>query len=106
MLGEHELTAAGVSGPALSEFARFRIQRGVAVECGPWRGQRISAPDAGFDPVPAKGVGVAPRLSETSGEVPRGGASHVGTHTGQAPAEVLGYDDERLSRLREQGTIA
>ncbi|WP_084525392.1 CaiB/BaiF CoA transferase family protein [Nocardia vaccinii] len=66
----------------------------------------LTSQDTGFDPVPAKGVGVVPRLSETSGGVRWGGASRPGTHTDEVLSEVLGYDDERLSQLREQGTIA
>ncbi len=66
----------------------------------------LGSGDTGFDPVPAKGVGVVPRLSETAGGVRWGGASRPGTHTDEVLADLLGYDDERLARLRAQGTIA
>ncbi|MBB5917801.1 formyl-CoA transferase [Nocardia transvalensis] len=62
--------------------------------------------DPEFDPVPAKGVGVVPRLSETAGGVRWGGASRPGTHTEEVLGGLLGYDHDRLARLRAQGTIA
>ncbi|MGW0180292.1 CaiB/BaiF CoA transferase family protein [Nocardia sp. NPDC003345] len=62
--------------------------------------------DPGFDPVPAKGVGVVPRLSETAGGVRWGGAGRPGTHTDEVLGGLLGYDADRLALLREQGTIA
>jgi formyl-CoA transferase len=66
----------------------------------------LTSHDAGFDPVPAKGVGVVPRLSETAGYVRWGGPSRPGTHTDEVLTDVLGYDARHLARLREQGTIA
>lgn len=62
--------------------------------------------DAGYDPVPVQGVGVIPKLSETAGGVRWGGPSRPGTHTDEVLAEILGYDADRLERLRAQGTIA
>lgn len=62
--------------------------------------------DAGYDPEPVKGVGVVPRLSETSGGVRWGGPSRPGTHTDEVLREVLGLDGDELARLRGAGTIA
>lgn len=62
--------------------------------------------DPEYDPVPVKGVGVVPRLSATAGGVRWGGPSRPGTHTDEVLGELLGYDLDRLSELREQGTIA
>ncbi|MGV9675662.1 CaiB/BaiF CoA transferase family protein [Nocardia sp. NPDC003482] len=62
--------------------------------------------DPEHDPVPAKGVGVVPRLSETAGGVRWGGASRPGTHTDEVLTELLGYDGERIAALRAEGTIA
>lgn len=62
--------------------------------------------DAGYDPEPVKGVGVVPRLSETSGGVRWGGPSRPGTHTDEVLREILGLDGDELARLRGEGTIA
>lgn len=62
--------------------------------------------DEGYDPEPVKGVGVVPRLSETSGGVRWGGASRPGTHTDEVLREILGFDGAALTRLRREGTIA
>ncbi|NUP26439.1 MAG: CoA transferase [Nocardia sp.] len=61
--------------------------------------------DPGYDPVPVKGVGIVPRLSETPGGVRWGGPSKPGTHTDEVLGEVLGYDPDRLRELRAQGTV-
>lgn len=66
----------------------------------------LGSDDIGFDPVPVKGVGVVPRLSETAGGVRWGGASRPGTHTDEVLGELLDYDRDRLARLRAHGTIA
>ncbi|MBF6175348.1 CaiB/BaiF CoA transferase family protein [Nocardia blacklockiae] len=62
--------------------------------------------DPEYDPVPAKGVGVVPRLSDTAGGVRWGGASRPGTHTDEVLGGLLGYDADRLAGLRAAGTIA
>ncbi len=66
----------------------------------------VGSADPGFDPVPVKGVGVVPRLSDTAGGVRWGGASKPGTHTDEVLGDLLGFDQQRLTELREQGTIA
>ncbi|WP_084512222.1 CaiB/BaiF CoA transferase family protein [Nocardia mikamii] len=65
----------------------------------------VGRDDAGYDPVPVKGVGVVPRLSATSGGVRWGGPSRPGTHTDEVLGELLGYDSDRLAGLRGEGTI-
>ncbi|MET7767469.1 CaiB/BaiF CoA-transferase family protein [Nocardia sp. NPDC005366] len=66
----------------------------------------VGPDDEGFDPEPAKGVGVIPKLSDTPGGVRWGGASRPGTHTDEVLGELLGYDRDRLAALHAQGTIA
>ncbi|MBF5001976.1 CoA transferase [Nocardia sp. BSTN01] len=65
----------------------------------------VGRDDAGYDPVPVKGVGVVPRLSATAGGVRWGGPSRPGTHTDEVLGELLGYDSDRLAGLRGEGTI-
>ncbi|NKY47483.1 CaiB/BaiF CoA transferase family protein [Nocardia cerradoensis] len=65
----------------------------------------VGRDDAGYDPVPVKGVGVVPRLSATAGGVRWGGPSRPGTHTDEVLGELLGYDADRLAGLRGEGTI-
>ena len=102
-LAEHGVVAGPVNTVAEAMNDPQFLARGIFVDHAD---PSLNSQDAGFDPVPAKGVGVVPRLSETAGGVRWGGASRPGTHTDEVLTEVLGYDDERLSRLREQGTIA
>lgn len=66
----------------------------------------IGPGEDGYDPEPVKGVGVIPKLSETTGGVRFGGASRPGTHTDEVLSEALGYDAATLARLRHAGTIA
>ena len=102
-LAEHGVVAGPVNTVAEVMTDPQFLARGIFVD---HVDPSVTSEDAGFDPVPAKGVGVVPRLSETRGGVRWGGASRPGTHTDEVLSEVLGYDDEHLSRLREQGTIA
>ncbi|MQY20569.1 CaiB/BaiF CoA transferase family protein [Nocardia macrotermitis] len=102
-LAEHGVVAGPVNTVAEVMTDPQFVARGIFVDHAD---PSLSSEDAGFDPVPAKGVGVVPRLSETAGGVRWGGASRPGTHTDEVLSEVLGYDDERLVQLREKGTIA
>ncbi|WP_408637367.1 CaiB/BaiF CoA transferase family protein [Nocardia aurea] len=70
------------------------------------RDPSVGPGEAGFDPEPARGVGVVPRLSDTPGGVRWGGPSRPGTHTDEVLGELLGYDGERLAALHAAGTIA
>ncbi|MEU2101967.1 MULTISPECIES: CaiB/BaiF CoA transferase family protein [unclassified Nocardia] len=70
------------------------------------RDPSVGPADEEFDPVPVKGVGVVPKLSDTPGGVRWGGPSRPGTHTDEVLAGLLGYDRDRLAALRAQGTIA
>lgn len=101
LLNEHGVVAGPVNTVAeVMEDPQFNA-RGIFVD--------HVAPAAGehpADPIPVKGVGVVPRLSDTAGGVRWGGASRPGAHTDEVLGDLLGYDADRLAGLRDAGTIA
>ncbi|NKY53220.1 CaiB/BaiF CoA transferase family protein [Nocardia vermiculata] len=101
LLNEHGVVAGPVNTVAeVMEDPQFNA-RGIFVD--------HVAPAAGehpADPIPVKGVGVVPRLSDTAGGVRWGGASRPGAHTDEVLGDLLGYDSDRLAGLRDAGTIA
>lgn len=102
-LADHDVVAGPVNTVAqVMDDPQF-LARGIFVD---HVDPSLTSQDAGFDPVPAMGVGVVPRLSETAGSVRWGGPSRPGTHTDAVLTDVLGYDAQHLALLREQGTIA
>lgn len=102
LLSDHGVVAGPVNTVAdVMEDPQLQA-RGVFVDhCDP----TTNPGDEGYDPVPAQGVGIVPRLSKTPGAVHWGGPGRPGAHTDQVLTSIAGCDDTRIAALRESGAI-
>jgi crotonobetainyl-CoA:carnitine CoA-transferase CaiB-like acyl-CoA transferase len=67
-----------------------------------YRGMVREVQDARLGPV--LHAGIVPRIIETPGEIWRTGPD-IGEHTGEVLGDLLGYDSNKITSLREEGVI-
>jgi len=95
---ERRLEAAGVPATRIYTIADIFKDPHYAA-----RRSVVSAPDSQLGTVAM--AGVVPRLSETPGGVQHAGRA-IGEDTHTVLAQMLGYDNDKISRLQRSGVIA